>query len=423
MDYKGKSFLHRNTTILHEAVTDEKTIIIFGAGKIGRSFIGQLFGCSGYQVVFVDVDSTLINELNRRRSYPVVVKGETDEVIIVSQVRAVSAHDRDAVKKEMARASVMAVSVGQSALAKLLPLIAEGLVYRQACSPGRPLDIIIAENMRSAAEYLRSAIKPLLPRSYPFERLVGLVETSIGKMVPIMTREELENDPLQVFAEPYNTLILDKLGFKGPIPQIGGLDLKENMKAWVDRKAFIHNLGHATAAYAGYFFHPKACLMYEVLADKALLEFTRKTMVQSAKILFNCYPADFSMHDLEVHINDLLNRFQNRALKDTVFRVGRDLPRKLGVDDRFAGIINMARKKKLEYSQIMEAMTYGLFFRKTDETGRLYFQDKLFLKSLKENGVKMTLQALCKFHPESDRELADEINNLYQKLLHQAKPG
>ena len=45
----------------------DKSILIFGAGKIGRSFIGQLFGRAGYQIVFVDMDEALVRELNRRR--------------------------------------------------------------------------------------------------------------------------------------------------------------------------------------------------------------------------------------------------------------------------------------------------------------------------------------------------------------------
>jgi mannitol-1-phosphate 5-dehydrogenase len=395
---------------------DDKRILIFGAGKIGRSFIGQLFGQSGYNVVFCDIDQDLVNELNRRKSYPVVIKGKTDKTIFVENVRAVSGLDRDTVIKEVAKASIMAISVGKNALKKIIPVIAEGLKRRQKLTPDRPLDIIIAENMRSAGEYIRSGLAELLPENYPLDNLVGLVETSIGKMVPIMTDEELKNDPLLIFAEPYNTLILDKRGFKGQIPEVKGLSPKENMKAWVDRKAFIHNLGHATAAYVGNFYHPEAKYIFEVLADKKILETTRKTMLQAAEILVSHYPNDFTLNDLEEHIDDLLSRFQNRALKDTVFRVGQDLPRKLGIDDRFAGIIQMAQKKQLKYDRILNAMAHGFFFGKTDEHGKLNPRDVLFLETLKEKGVEETLTTLCGFHPERNRHLLNELKILYSSL-------
>ena len=103
-----------------------------------------------------------------------------------------------------------------------------------------PLDIILAENLRHAAPFFRKKILPFLPADYPFNTLVGLIETSIGKMVPIMMEKDMEIDILQVFAEPYNILILDKKAFKNSIPPIAGLSPKENIKAWVDRK-LIHS--------------------------------------------------------------------------------------------------------------------------------------------------------------------------------------
>ena len=124
---------------------------------------------------------------------------------------------------------------------------------------------------------------------------MGLVETSIGKMVPIMTSHDLDEDHLQVFAEPYNTLILDKKGFRGEIPDIKELALKENMKAWVDRKAFIHNLGHATAAYFGHLKYPDAIFMYEVLADSEVYLFTKKVMHESGQVLMATYPTEFTL--------------------------------------------------------------------------------------------------------------------------------
>ncbi len=400
---------------------NDKSVLIFGAGKIGRSFIGQLFGRSGYHVVFADVNLEIVNELNRRKSYPVVVKGKKDETILVENVRAISGLDRDVAKREIAQTAVMAVCVGKNALGKIMPIIAEGLMLRQELTPNRPLDIILAENMRSANNFVHEKLASLLPESYPLDKLVGLVETSIGKMVPIMTDDDLKNDPLMIFAERYNTLIVDRLGFKGAIPEVEGLSAKENIQAWVDRKAFIHNLGHATTAYIGSYHHPKAAFIYEVLNDRNVLNAVYSVMLQAAEILMAFYPDDFTFNDLESHIDDLIVRFQNHALKDTIFRVGQDLPRKLSIDDRFAGIIQMAKEKELEYNLIANAMAHGFFFNKTDEHGKLNPRDVLFLETLKEKGVEETLKTLCGFHAEKDQYLMDELKNQYLKLIEKQK--
>lgn len=392
---------------------ENKTILIFGAGKIGRSFIGQLFGLSGYEVVFSDVDLEIVYALNERRSYPVVIKGEKEEVLLVLNVRAVSGLNYVQVAKEVSQASVVAISVGKNALEKVIPLIGEGLKLRYQSTPDSPLDIIIAENMRLASVFVREKLISVLPSDYPIDRLVGLVETSIGKMVPAMSQVELKKDPLMIFAEPYNTLIVDQKGFKGVIPEVNGLSPKENIKAWVDRKAFIHNLGHATAAYYGAYKYPKARYVYEVLDDPEVFRFTRETMLQSASIIHTLYPNDLLIEDLEIHIDDLLFRFRNKALKDTIFRVGQDRLRKLGTDDRFIGIIRLAISLNMNYNKILEAMAYAFYFKASDENGNRSARDILF-DNYRSKGLEFILQKVCGFDPISDKKMVAEFVQFYK---------
>ncbi len=393
-------------------MVNRNQIVIFGAGKIGRSFIGQLFGCAGYRVVFIDVDPVIISGLNLKGSYRVVIKGEKEEEIIVPNVQAISALDNEKVIEAVSTAGILAISVGKNALGKIIPVIALGLIQRNSANPGVPLDIILAENMLSAADFVRERLKDNLPGDFPLEEMVGLVETSIGKMVPIIPQAELEKDPLVVFAEPYNTLIVDRKGFKSPVPEVKGLAPKDNIKAWVDRKAFIHNLGHATAAYYGYFLHPNVVYLYEVLDDSEVLLFTRSVMLQSAAIIKAAYPEDFTNAELEAHIDDLISRFRNKALRDTVFRVGQDLVRKLGRDDRFMGAIHLAMQYRRPYDLILKAMSYGLCFKAKDEAGNSSPSDIAFMDSLLTD-FESTLIKYLALDPDSDKFIIEELRKFY----------
>lgn len=206
-----------------------------------------------------------------------------------------------------------------------------------------------------------------------------------------MTQRDMDKDPLQIFAEPYNTLIVSKDGFRNPIPAVMNMEPKENMKAWVDRKLFIHNLGHSTAAYLGFQKYPEAVKMHEVLSDPEILESTRKTMLQSAEILMRLYPDEFTVKHLTLHIEDLLSRFRNRALGDTVFRVGCDLYRKLGPEDRLAAPINVALKFSRPYDRIMNALKAAVLFRAKDENGHYFPADEEFFK-LADSGIEYVLR-------------------------------
>ncbi len=378
-----------------------KKLVLFGAGKIGRSFIGQLFSRGGYEVVFIDIFQPVIDALNQQRKYKIIIKSNSgDNVLMVENVRAVLASETEKVISELLTADIAAVSVGQQGLPMVIELLAEALRRRHT-----PLDCIIAENLRDAAEYFAEEIKKINGHNFPVHERAGLIETSIGKMVPIMLKKDVEQDILQVFAEPYNTLILDKKGFKNPVPDIEGLAPKDNMKAWVDRKLFIHNLGHAATAYLGYQKNPQWKYIWEVLGDEKIKDQVRETMMESAQILMAIYTYEFSFGQLMDHIEDLLTRFENKALGDTVFRVGCDLQRKLGRNDRLAGAIVNAQKTGLSYHLILQALAAGFTFRATDEDNCMHPGDIEFAQLFKENGYKAILSNICGFDPVKDKQI------------------
>lgn len=396
-----------------------KKLVLFGAGKIGRSFIGQLFSRGGYEVVFIDVAKRIIDELNLRRSYSVIIKSDKgEEVLKIENVRGIHVSDESEVIKELATAGIAAVSVGLNGFETVIPLLAKGLLSRQNEGNKNPLDIIIAENMRNAEEYFSNELKNILPENYPFEERVGLIETSIGKMVPIMQQKHIEEDILQIFAEPYNTLILNKKAFRNPIPAINGLEPKENMKAWVDRKLFIHNLGHSAAAYIGYFYNPGFVYIHEVLDVPELFCHVRIAMQQGAYILLKKYPGEFTFDSLCEHIDDLLQRFRNISLGDTIFRVGCDLKRKLGPEDRLTGAIKSAAELNLAYDKILSALIYGCYFRAKGEDGKMLPEDLEFVNHY-HNDIKLILTDVCGFDEDQYSQLfldAEIINKQIKKV-------
>ena len=387
-----------------------KKLVLFGAGKIGRSFIGQLFARSDYEVVFVDVYEPVIRELNRLNEYNVVIKSsQHDEIIRVRNVRGVMGNDPDKVADELSDCDIAAISVGQRGLPQVIPTVAKGLTLRYKKFGKKPLDIILAENMHDANFYVQDILYRVMDRDYPLDDLVGLIETSIGKMVPLMPLEEQEKDPLQVYAESYNTLILDKKAFKNPIPDVKGLAPKDNMKAWVDRKSHIHNFGHAAAAYSGFLADPSVRYLADILNISSVKKFTRSAMLQSANVLMRKYPGEFTFAELTDHIDDLLLRFENRALGDTVFRVGSDLKRKLHRNDRILGPLIDGIQTKSPVNKILLTFAKGLCFRAKDESGNMLLGDADFSETLRKKGLPYVLYNLCGLHPTDDRRVVNRI--------------
>ncbi len=404
-------------------------LVQFGAGNIGRSFIGQLFARSGMPVIFVDVDEVVIAELNRRHEYPVVIRRQVrpDETLTIEGVAAVDARDTDAVAEAVAGAALVATSVGARALEKVYPVLADGIRRRfeaaAADAPGAadagaahpagasPLDIIIAENLPNGAEIFAESLGELLPNTIRIGREVGLVETSIGKMVPLITEADRREDPLRVFAEEYNTLIVDRPGFRGSIPDVPGLWPVENIQAYVDRKLYIHNLGHAAVAYLGNRIIPGATFIAECMEVPEVRERAAAAMHASAEALHRHYPEDLPAQELAAHVEDLLQRFGNHALKDTVYRVGRDVPRKLARDDRLVGAVRRCIHYGIDPAPIAECVAAALRFGATDENGAPDRGAVEVRGLLERNGLDAVLTEVCglDLHDPPDLQAAEAI--------------
>ena len=379
--------------------------VVFGAGNIGRSFIGNIFAVNGWKVTFVDSDRRLVDLLNSRGGYRIRIKrgGLPDKIVEVEGISAVHSGSTEEVIRSLQSCRICSTSVGQNALKYVVPVIASAVSRRMREGAG-PLDVIIAENIRGGAEYFRT-----LFREAGLEgNEAGLIETSIGKMVPIMKAEDLAVDPLVLNAEEYNTLILDKKGFRNEIPDFPEIKAVENISAWVDRKLFIHNLGHAAAAYLGYESRPDLTMISEVVSVPALQRKVRAAMEQSAEALRAEYPDDFTAEDLAEHIDDLLSRFSNSALGDTVFRVGRDLKRKLNRNDRILGAAALCLEHGLKADAVIEVFRAALSFRAAGPDGKTSQADRMFHEKLNEGGVSSVITVELGL-TESDAGLRDML--------------
>jgi mannitol-1-phosphate 5-dehydrogenase len=371
-----------------------ETFVQIGAGNIGRSFIGQLFSRGGFEVIFVDVVDDVINALNAQHRYRVEIKDRQPETIWVEHVRGVNGKDVPAAARALADCRCCGTAVGPKALPYIYPTLAAGLELRHA--EGKPpLDVIICENMRSAAAAMRAGVAAHLPADFPLDECVGLVETSIGKMVPIMSGEDRAEDPLLVFAEAYNTLICDANGFKNPVPNVPGLDPKQNMTAYVDRKSFIHNFGHALCAYLGYLVDPTLTTTWQAVEHPVVGPAVRAGMWESGRALMKVYPEEFNEQNQGAHIEDLISRFANQALGDTLHRVGRDLQRKLSREDRVIGPLLLDLRQGIEPEYTALCAAAGMQFRAPDEHGELFAPDREFLDEMVPRGLDWVLANIC----------------------------
>lgn len=391
-----------------------KKIIQFGAGNIGRSLVGQLFSRAGYEVVFVDAVDAIVHALNEKGAYDVVVKDDlppgTPDVLHVENVRAVHARESEKIAEEIADADLVSTAVGAHIAPKLCDVIAKGAAKRN----DKPLSVILCENRRGLADIMQQGIQEAAQRLSLTLPEIGCAETSIGKMVPVMPTDVREEDPLIVWAEAYNTLIADKQAFVTPPPDIPGIELHDNFDAYVDRKLFIHNFGHAVAAYHGAL--KNLTYIWECMADEDIAQFTRTAMETAARVLHKTYPNVLDEDGLQAHVDDLLRRFCNRALGDTVYRVGRDLTRKLAPHDRIIGTLEMSQEHNEVITPMCHTCAAALLFSACDENGEQLQSDKEIVAYAAQDGPEGVLKDICGLQPDKDAEIIAIVSRMYNEL-------
>ncbi|MGL5342909.1 MAG: mannitol-1-phosphate 5-dehydrogenase, partial [Lactococcus garvieae] len=67
-----------------------KKAVHFGAGNIGRGFIGEILYKNGFEIAFVDVNEKIINALNEEKKYTIDLAEEAHEKIQVQSVSGIN---------------------------------------------------------------------------------------------------------------------------------------------------------------------------------------------------------------------------------------------------------------------------------------------------------------------------------------------
>lgn len=347
-----------------------KKAVMYGAGNIGRGFIGQLFHMSGYEIAFIDVNMAVVDKLNTDGKYPIyITEGEGYREYLVTGVSGVNGRDNDAIAEAIASADIMATAVGVNILKFIAAPFAHGIRRRMQKGVDAPLNIIICENMIGADHYLAEMIKENLSEEEKqyFDTHIALVEPSIGRMVPATPKEIAEKNPLAVCVEAYCELPVDKAAFKGEIPEIQNMVPFAPFDFYIRRKLFMHNMSHAITAYFGaikgytYIWEAAKDAEIKLIALRALTEISRAMSKEYG------VPLD----ELLCFSENLIARYENKLLGDPVSRVGRDTKRKLSATDRFVGAARLCAKHGIRPVNILAGLAAGLHFAPADDEAAL----------------------------------------------------
>ena len=341
----------------------------FGAGNIGRGFVGLLLHEGGYELVFSDVAAPLVDAINAVSEYTVHEVGEGGRDSVVTGFRAInSATHPDEVIEEIAVANVVTTAVGPTILRFVAPHIVAGLALRDPSSP--PLQIMACENAINATDVLRDLMKESAGDAW--DALAGravFANTAVDRIVPAQP----EGSGVDVTVEPFYEWAIERPPFGDDAPSIPGAHFVDDLAPYIERKLFTVNTGHAATAYFG--ARAGAETISAALSDEAIAARVAAALEETSALLVAKHGLEPA--ELAAYRETILRRFRNPALPDTVWRVGRQPLRKLSRHERFVGPAAEAAELGLPVDALVDAMGAALSFDDAEDAQSVDLQRML----------------------------------------------
>ncbi|HJV16628.1 MAG TPA: mannitol-1-phosphate 5-dehydrogenase [Bacillales bacterium] len=383
----------------------------FGAGNIGRGFIGNLLFHSGFETCFVDVNEEMVNLINEKKQYRVVLADASKEEVLIKNVRAInSAISPDKVINAIVEADFITTAIGPTIIPFIASLVADGLRKRVELTD-KPLNIIACENMIGGSTLLKEKVYEKITdeEKAVFDQRFGFPNAAVDRIVP----NQINEDKLMVKVEPFYEWVVDETKLVGEKPSIDGITFVQDLVPYIERKLFTVNTGHALAAYLGSYFEIQT--INDAMENKQISRMVEGALQESGAFLVGKYGFNPDAH--QKYIQKIISRFSNAFITDEVTRVGRSPIRKLGPNDRLVS-------PAVQYMEVvgdapvflMKGIAAALLFDYPSDPEAVQVQS-----TIEEQGLEAAVEEYTKLDPSSTlfKGVVEQYNRMKGNLTYQ----
>lgn len=376
----------------------------FGAGNIGRGFIGLILSRNGFEVTFADVADELIREIKAKGEYTVIMADEKGEKLHVEGVKGINSKtEPEKLKEAIMESDIITTAVGPN----IVPIIAKNMVSgvkaRLAADEIKPFSIIACENAVGATKILKKALYEELTdvEKVKADRYIGFPSSAVDRIVPLQSNENM----LDVQVEPFFEWVVEKGEIKGDLLSIEGVHYVDDLAPYIERKLFTVNTGHGATAYFGMAKGYKTVL--EAISDPEIEKNVRGVLSETSFYITKTYGFDENEH--QAYVDKIISRFKNPDISDELVRVGRSPLRKMSRKDRFVspalGVLELGKKPVY----LAKALASLAAISNPDDPESVTLQEYIDQFGLKEALLKYSELPL-------DSELTDLVLKAYNEL-------
>ena len=361
----------------------------FGFGPIQAGlFIKEAFQSGNFnRLIVAEIDAKLVDAVkaNNGSYYINVAKADGIETLKIDNVELLNPNvpvDKQILLQALSQSTEITTCLPSVNFYKsggvnsIASLIAEALKNKTT----KATIIYTAENNNHAAEILEKDVTE--KNGIPIEESVQFLNTVIGKMSRVVTDQaEIKDLKLKTIApgldraflvEQFNRILVSKTTISNFKPGIDIFIEKDDLLPFEEAKLYGHNAIHSLMGFIGAI--KGYTKMTELANDSDVMKIAREAfLTESGAALIKKYShlndELFTDSGFMEFAEDLLTRMTNPYLADTIARVVRDIPRKLEMNGRIFGTMQLVLEHGLEPKNMALGAMAGiaLLLQKADD--------------------------------------------------------
>ena len=382
-----------------------KTAVHFGAGTIGRGFIGDLLHDSGFEIVFVDIDEEMMKEMTEQGFYTLFRINDHANRKVIDHIRGLCSLTQEAeVIDAIVEADFITTAVWANNLSKVAPVIAKGLAKRLQAGKEK-VNVMACENAIRATDILKKEILSTgILTEQQADSIACFPNTAVDRMVFAVEVDGIKG--VEVGPEDEYELPIEQKRLVDPTSEpIKGAEYTDNLDKYLQRKLYVVNCCHALGGFYGYLKGFNYVL--QAFEDEEILKDVNGAIRESAMMLTKKY--DFTIKDFDEYLEFVIRRYQTPGVKDPVGRVCRNPVRKLSNNERLIGPALLCEEYGVDNTYLCKGIAAAFLFDLPEEPEALGIQTYI-----KENSIEKAVPHYTGLDPES--KTAQQIITNYYDL-------
>lgn len=366
----------------------------FGAGNIGRGFIGEVLNKNQFSITYLDTNAELIEQLNHDQGYEIQYLADDIPKKWIDRVKAInSLTQMDQAIEALAEADLITTSVGANNLNKIATVLKAGLLAN--VTKRKNINVLANENMINASSTLKKAVYQISNQAEQaiLDQKVYFVDTAIDRQ----SLSKNQAGKMIVVVEPYYEWVISKTQLAPDTPfELKTATFVDELTPFIERKLFIVNASHAAFAYVGALFGYQT--VQAAIQNPNIYHLVQAFLNENSRYFVQQYHQ--SAKELSLFIKQTLTRHSNPRLADPITRVGRSPIRKLSKTDRLVSPVLKLAALGLENEVGKKIIACAYLYRDEKDEEALNLQ-----KQIQQSGYEETIQAIS----EVSASLATDI--------------